>query len=141
MRHHEFIDRVFKRADLDSRDEADRATEATLSTFGERIYRTERDNLAAQLPDPLKRYLRKRVDPGATERDIEHFTLEEFYDRVGARAGVRYTPAVERTQAVMSVLQEAATQGILDDIFSKLPNEYDQLLAQQPQMRGEPSAV
>jgi uncharacterized protein (DUF2267 family) len=47
MQYEEFIQRVQERADLGSREEAVRATEAVLGTLGERLYRTERDDVAA----------------------------------------------------------------------------------------------
>jgi uncharacterized protein (DUF2267 family) len=130
MRYHEFINRVQERTDLGSRDEAARATEATLATLGERLYRTERENLAAQLPDELKEDLFKRVDSEVIRRDVDRFSLEEFYIRVSARAEVGYPDAVKRAQAVIAVLQEAVSAGEIEDVLSKLPDEYGELFGE-----------
>ena len=130
MRYHEFIERVQATGELDQ-DEAVRATRATLATLGERIYRTERDNLAAQLPDDLKAYLHEQVGSRATQRDVEHFSLQEFYNRVGARSDVTYKHAVKRAKAVTPEVLEA--HGYLDgvrvekkvnwDVLEKWPEE------------------
>lgn len=141
MRYHEFIDRVRERADFASRDEAVRATKATLATLGERLYRTERDHLTAQLPEGLKQYIYAHVDAGATRQDAEHFSLEEFYNRVGARSDVTYTPAVEWAQVVMSILEEAVSAGQLRKILSTLPDEYAELFGKEPESPASPSAV
>lgn len=127
MRYHEFIERVQTTGELSDQDEAVRATRATLATLGERIYRTERDNLAAQLPDDLKAYLHEQVGSRATQRDVEHFSLQEFYNRVGARSDVTYKHAIKRAKAVMTVLQEAVSAGQLSDVRANLPEAYDEL--------------
>jgi uncharacterized protein (DUF2267 family) len=127
MRYHEFIDQVREQADLESDRMAVQATEAALATLGERLYRTNRDNLAAQLPKELKEHLYKYVDAGATRQDAQHFSLEEFYDRVGARVGVRHSPAVRQAQVVMIALEEAISPGMLQQILSSLPDEFKEL--------------
>jgi uncharacterized protein (DUF2267 family) len=129
MRYDEFISRVQERAGL-ARDEAVRSTEATLATLGERLYRTERENLAAQLPDELKEDLFKEVDSEVTRRDVDRFSLEEFYIRVSARAEIGYPDAVKRAQAVIAVLREAVSAGEIEDVLSKLPDEYGELFGE-----------
>jgi uncharacterized protein (DUF2267 family) len=117
VRYEEFIDRVAEHVTIGSREQAIIATQATLETLGERLDRDERDDLASQLPHPLKEYLLARPD-------TDRFLLEEFYNRVSARAGVRRTHGVRQAQAVMSVLQEAIAQGEWQDMLDSLPDDY-----------------
>jgi len=129
MQYDEFIKRVQERANLESLEEAVRATEATLETLGERLYlhRTERRHLASQLPKELGEYLLKRQGDG-------HYLLEEFYNRVSARMDVGYPHAVNRAQAVIAVLRAAVASGEWEHIQSKLPDEYDELLGEEPEI-------
>jgi uncharacterized protein (DUF2267 family) len=129
MQYDEFISQVQERASL-GRDEAVRSTKATLATLGERLYRTERENLAAQLADELKEHLFQQVDSEVTRRDVDRFSLEEFYIRVSARAEVGYPDAVKQAQAVVAVLGEAVSAGEIEDVLSKLPEEYGELFGE-----------
>jgi uncharacterized protein (DUF2267 family) len=120
MEYAEFIHSVQERAGMTFPEEAASAVEAVLETLGERLERTERDNLATQLPKELARLLEKR---GETQR----YDLEEFYNRVGARAEVRHRRAVELAHCVASVLKEAVSPGELRDVLEQLPYEYGQV--------------
>ena len=132
MRYHEFIDRVQKLAGLESLDDAVRATEATIETLSERLSKTERDKLAAQLSKELKELFLRR-------HNTERFLLEDFYSRVSARANVRYHRAVELAQAVAAELREAISPGELEDILSELPDEYGELFGVKPKGPLSPS--
>ncbi len=57
MKYGEFIAQVQQRARLGSRDEADVATSATLTTLGERLAGGEAKDLASQLPVEIGHYL------------------------------------------------------------------------------------
>lgn len=129
MRHEEFINLVQERANLDSQAEAERITEVTLSTLGERIYRSARDDIAAQLPAGLKEYLHQRARPQVSAEQVDRFSLEEFYNRVSARADVGYPSAVEQAKAVFQTLREAISAGEWQDLREELPAEYDELLS------------
>jgi uncharacterized protein (DUF2267 family) len=89
MRYQNFIERVQEVARLESREEAARASVATLETLGERISPREREELAAQLTSELEK-------PLCARHPHTLFPLEEFYDRLGARADLHYRDAVER---------------------------------------------
>lgn len=117
MRYEEFIDRVADHVVIESREQAEKSTQATLETLGERLEREERDNLASQLPHRLKEYLLARPD-------TEHYLLDEFYNRVSARAGVRHVHGVRQAQAVMAVLQQAVAPGEWADMLKELPEDY-----------------
>jgi uncharacterized protein (DUF2267 family) len=120
MHYEDFVDQVRKRAGLQNNQQAEIAVRITLETLGERLHRTEREKLAAQLPNRLKEYLGSR--PGH-----DFFLLEEFYNRVAARSGIRYPNAVEQALAVVDVLKEAISPGELRDLLAGLSEEYGEL--------------
>jgi uncharacterized protein (DUF2267 family) len=129
MEYQAFIKKVQTRAGLDTLEMARRTTQVILGTLGERLYRTERGHLAAQLPDELAAYLNQHVVPQTTERQVDQFSLEEFYNRVSARLDrLAYVDAVERSQATVAVLRQAVTAGEWDHITSELPWEYKPLV-------------
>lgn len=119
-----FIDRVEEQGSFTDRDEAVRVTEATLATLGETIYRTERSNLGAQLPKPLAHALVAVQDPENSRHDVEPFQLDEFYNRVSDRSGVGNDDAEAYVPVVMGVLQEAVSDGEIEDLVNELPDEY-----------------
>ena len=128
MDHDEFIGTVQQRADLASRGEADSATRAVLTTLGQRITEQEAEDIAAQLPMEIGRYL--------NDDDIEHaqqFGFETFTDRVAelAEADAVESDPEGTAQAVVSVAVEALDTGEVQDIVSQFPqNEgYGELLA------------
>ncbi len=127
MQYEEFIQHVQAYAELDTPEEALQLTEAVLSTLGERIYRTEQSQMAAQLPRGIKELLVARQPPENTRNYVQGFTVEEFYNRVGARTNVRYQRAVAQTKAVMAVLQESVSAGQIDDVKGELPAEFAEL--------------
>jgi uncharacterized protein (DUF2267 family) len=128
MEYNEFISRVQKYAGLKSLDEAVQLTEAVLETLGERLYRTESTDLAAQLPKALKKFIFEKQPPEQNRNEVKRFSLEEFYNRVRARARIGYPDAIKQSKAVMSVLQEAVSAGELEDIKKELPREFHKLL-------------
>jgi uncharacterized protein (DUF2267 family) len=125
MDHDTFIGKVQQRADLSNRGEADTATRATLTTLGERIEEGEADDLAAQLPVEIDRYL-EEAESG------QRFDFEEFAARVADR--VELDSLADRpgqlAQAVMSVVADATDTGQLQDIVTHLPQDegYGRLL-------------
>lgn len=122
MRHDEFLAQVQRRAQLPSRDDADRATYATLETLGERLTGDEAKDLAAQLPPELARYTL------STGRGTgESFPIDEFFRRVSNRERVNLSDATLHANAVMNVLQEVVSPGEINDIRSQLPSEYNRL--------------
>jgi uncharacterized protein (DUF2267 family) len=125
MQYDEFIARVQQRAGFSSPAEAVLATRATLETLGERLSRVETRQFATQLPKELQGYVHER--PGA-----QIFDLEEFFDRVSAREGVRWQQAVAHARAVMAVLCEAISPGEMEDVRLELAPEYDALFEETP---------
>ncbi len=141
MRYHEIVRRVQEQGGFDSREEAEVAIEATLSTLGECLYRTALRNLASQLPKEAKDFLYEYDGSEVTRPPTACYTLQEFYDRVGARAGVTRTRAKERAKAVAAVLEEALPEGEWRHIVLEMPKEYRGLLGQETAGRGAPETV
>ena len=133
MQYDEFITRVQEEAELEDRAEAEAITEATLETLSERLTRMERRNVIAELPDELKEFLWKR-------EETTRFLLDEFYNRVAARADLRAPEAVHRSQAVMTVLMEAISAGQINAVLKELPEEFEELFTGIPYGPGSPSA-
>ncbi len=134
MTHTEFLEKARARAGLGSQQQASRCVAAFLRTLGERLYRTERDKLAAQLPDELKPQL-------FGHDNTDEFLLEEFYNRMAARCGLRYGEAVHRTRAIASVLREAVSEGQIDDVLAGLPASFDEVFGRKPRGPLSPSSV
>lgn len=119
MRYREFIERVQELGQLESENDAVRITEATLETLGEELYahRTALRHLVSQLPEELKEPLLRR-------KGGDHPLLDEFYNRVRARADIGYPDAVRLAKVVVSVLQEAVAPGEMRHVLDELPPEY-----------------
>ena len=121
MQFDDFITRVQEQAGLNTPDEAINITRAVLETLGERLDRKVRNGLEAQLPNELKEFLLGRVEHS------DQYDLQEFYNRVGARADLKYGDAVERTRQVISVLRQAVPGGEIEDILEDLSPEFGEL--------------
>ncbi len=123
MKYDEFIKEVQTRGNMESREEAEKATRATLETLAERLAGGEPHDLASQLPPELAGYLRYEG-----EETSEPFSLDEFFERVTRRdEGVDQPRAVYHARVVMEVLGDAVTRGEMDHVRSQLPSEYDPL--------------
>ncbi|ADD04233.1 DUF2267 family protein [Natrialba magadii ATCC 43099] len=117
MQYDDFIGEVQHGAQLDSREAALSISRATLTTLSERIQPGEAENLGAQLPAELGRFL-EDVD------DVERFEFEEFITRVSERSQVGEGDPADATfhaQIVMEVVTEAVDPGAIDDVRDQLP--------------------
>jgi len=128
MDYETFLDGVQNRGNLESRDEAEQITLAVLRTLGERLNRTEREHLATQLTKKLQQAVMSIKD-----KQSDVFNLEEFYNRVTARAGVGFPKAVASSQVVISVLQDAIAAGEQRNVIFELPSEYEELFGLKPE--------
>ncbi|APX96226.1 DUF2267 domain-containing protein [Natronorubrum daqingense] len=125
MQYDNFIGEVQHRAQLDSREAALSVSRATLTTLSERIQPGEAENLGAQLPEELGRFL-EEVD------DVEQFAFDEFVDRVADREEIGNddpADAAFHAQVVLDVVEEAVSVGALEDVKTQLPMDegYDEL--------------
>ncbi|ELZ01150.1 hypothetical protein C482_08126 [Natrialba chahannaoensis JCM 10990] len=119
MQYDDVIGEVQHGAQLDSREAALSISRATLTTLSERIQPGEAENLGAQLPEELGRFL-EDVD------DVERFEFEEFIDRVSERSEVGEddrADAAFHAQIVMEVVTEAVEPGAIDDVRDQLPTD------------------
>ncbi len=123
MKGDQFISEVRNLAEVDSKEEAEKATRATLETLKERLAGNEPSNLAAQLPPEIASYL-------DGEGGRESFSVDEFYERVAQREGVSQDEAVKHARAVATAVQTAVTGGEVDDVRSQLGKDYEELFGQ-----------
>ena len=61
-----------------------------------------------------------------------NYDLEEFYNRVSARANLGYPDAVRYSRSVMAVLCRAVSEGKINDVFDKLPDQFKELFGREP---------
>lgn len=122
MQYEEFIDRVQQRAGLDSFSEAEETTQAVLTTLGEYLVGGEGPDLASQLPQGLAEHLRREPPDRAMV-----YSLPDFLQEVGEREGANTDEASARARAVVSVLQEAVSEGEMEDVRRQFPSEFDPL--------------
>jgi uncharacterized protein (DUF2267 family) len=121
MQYSEFLGQVHHRARVDSMDKAVAAVRATLTVLGQRLAGGEPDDLAAELPNEIGRYLKEAAPRG------QRFGFQEFMERVSQEEGVDLPKAVHHARAVISVLQEAVSAGEIEDVRAQLPDEFDPL--------------
>jgi uncharacterized protein (DUF2267 family) len=124
VKYDEFIKHVQQEAQLNSREDAERATQATLETIKERIVGNEASQLAAQLPKELGQYLH-----GREGEDGAYFKFDEFCQRVSEKEGVEPSVAANHAKAVFTVLQQAVTPGEFADVRANFSDDYEELFA------------
>ena len=121
----DFFDSVARRAELDVAD-AQRATEAALSTLAERIAPGEVDDLVIRLPVELHSPLKQgKASADARSRKM---SAEEFLGRAAQREGVDPTSAMKHVRAVLTTLRMAVGSEEYFDVTVELPGEYATLL-------------
>lgn len=120
MQYEEFVGKVHQLARVGTTGEAVRAIQATFQTLARRLHGNEAQDLAAQLPQALGAFL-QHGEPS------EAFGLEAFYERVQEIEGIDFPDAVFHARVVMQVLNEAVSQGQMDDVRAQLPPEYEEL--------------
>ncbi len=123
----EFVLQVQRHAGLKTSEQAMNATDATLETLGERLDRTRRGKLAAQLPGELKEILLR-------SRQTQRYLLNEFYNRVAARASLGYPHAVSQAKSVMAILREAVSVKEIEHVLADLPEEYEEFLGEEEEV-------
>lgn len=122
MKYDEFISQVQHRAKLNSREDAVRASSATLETLGERLAGGEAKDLASQLPQELALYLER-----AHTSIQQSFSLDEFFWRVSQREGVDLTESTYHARVVIALLSEIVTLGEIENVKSQLPKGFAKL--------------
>ena len=122
MKYDEFIAQVQRRTGLRTRQEAEAAVSATLTTLAERLAGGEAKDLASQLPAEVGQYL-----TGATSGMGQPFLLDEFFWRISEREGIDLNDATFHARVVTGLLTEAVTMGEIENVRAQLPNDFAQL--------------
>jgi uncharacterized protein (DUF2267 family) len=126
MQSSEFMRQVQELTGLDAA-ASERAVRATFSTLSECLYRTEQDDLSAQLSKDLRALFGD--EPEQTRQHVDRLDLESFYNRVKARTGAGFQQAVTQARAVMAVLHAAVGDGAWNKLRQQFPGEYNDLFA------------
>jgi uncharacterized protein (DUF2267 family) len=130
--HERFIVTVQQMARL-SWDEAQRATEATLTTLAQRLSSGGARDIAEQLPEELRGHL-------ATNTDAMSMRAAEFVRRVAEREGIEDLEAAElHVHAVFDALQRFVDERELLQMESELSKDFLTLTAPMPKP-GRPAA-
>ncbi|MBD2517971.1 DUF2267 domain-containing protein [Nostoc sp. FACHB-973] len=127
MEYDEFITHVQSLAQSDSREDAERATRATLETLKERIAGHEAQKLAENLPQQLGDCLRGREG----DSDLS-FNLQEFIARASQKENTEPTITAIHVRAVFAVLQNAIKPEIFADFHAHFSHDYEELFAISP---------
>jgi uncharacterized protein (DUF2267 family) len=124
MSYDDFLTIVELAADI-GRDDAERATRATLETLAERIAAGEARDLVDELPPEVAPHL-------ATTTDAERFGLDEFLRRVAEREGTDVPTARRHARAVFAALGRTLSRQELADLEAELPKDFAPLLPAGP---------
>lgn len=127
MEYNEFITHVQSLAQSNSREEAERATRATLETIKERIPSDEVEELAAKLPQQLGEVLRGREQVTA-----ESFNLQEFIARTSQKENIQPTTTAIHVRAVFAVLQNAIDPETFKSFQAYFSHDYEELFPTSP---------
>jgi uncharacterized protein (DUF2267 family) len=120
-----FTRRVARRGALEPA-EAHEASEIVLETLAERIAGGEVDDLAEEIPEPLRPPLeRGKARAGGK---AQRMSLDEFIARIAEREGVSYEQALDHARAVFATLRETLTDKEFSDLLSELPRGYYEAL-------------
>lgn len=126
MEYVEFVRQVMERGSLASREAAETAIQATLTTLSERIPDDDARDVAEQVPQGVGGHL-------TAADEHESFGYDEFVARVMEREGTTDAAAGDReaaavhAQAVVAVLLDSVQSRTSDDLLSHLTTDYEAL--------------
>lgn len=127
MEYNEFITHVQSLAQSNSREEAERATRATLETIKERISGDEALNLSTQLPQELGDCLK-----GREGQPDESFNFQDFIVRASQKENLEPTTTAIHVRAVFAVLQNAVTPLEFAKLHHHFSHDYEEMFATPP---------
>jgi uncharacterized protein (DUF2267 family) len=127
----EFVSIVKERGEMDSSQKAMDAIQSTLLTLSERMFGYEAQNLAQQLPEEVRMFLR-------LSEERQPFSLQEFYRRVALREAVDMDKAVFHAQAVMAAVEDAVPEEEVNNLRAQFPDEYDEIFAPEHENGKQP---
>ncbi len=126
MQFDEFLEAVQKQGDFRDREQALRASRATLVTLSERIVGGEATDLGSELPHELRGYI---DDVAKRSPDGEIFDAGEFCRRIADRAdGDGEEDGRRIAQAVLTVVKDAISAGEYEDVLGQLPDDIRALM-------------
>jgi uncharacterized protein (DUF2267 family) len=122
MDYQQFVGIVQRELSQVSREEADRAAQATFQTLAERLSRGQARDLVERLPGSGPWLF--------TQTDAEPIDYDEFVLRVSKREGVDETTAERHARAVFATLGRAIDPAELGDLIAELPADFAPLIAE-----------
>jgi uncharacterized protein (DUF2267 family) len=131
MQYGEIIDRIQKLSGLTDSDQIAGVLRAVLGTLGESIYRTGEDKLAAQLPKELRDVFQEYQPRERGRGDLANYPVEEFYNRVKARANISYQDSQRLSAIVLNVLKEAVSEGGIEAVKKELPASFQKMFEEE----------
>jgi uncharacterized protein (DUF2267 family) len=119
----QFIDVVAQETGL-SRPDAERAARATLKTLARRITAGEAEDIAAELPQEVRRWLHDGEHPQVFDR-------QEFLRRVVAAEGglIDDATAERHVRGVFAALRRVLSAKEIHDAVAQLPKDIQELVA------------
>jgi uncharacterized protein (DUF2267 family) len=120
----EFLTIVQQRLGI-GREQAERATRATVETLAQRIAAGEARDLAAELPPELAPWLN-------APSEAERFDVDEFLRRVAEREDIDVETAERHARAFFAALSRAISPKELSDMVAELPKDFAPLLPSGP---------
>ncbi len=117
-----FLTTVEQKASV-SREDAERATRAVLTTLAERISEGEARDIAELLPPELSPWLH-------TTTPAEGFDVDEFLRRVAGREDVDVATAERHARAVFAALGRIVRGSEIRDLTSELSKDFAPLVAE-----------
>jgi uncharacterized protein (DUF2267 family) len=128
MDYPDFISKLQQETRIEDKEELNNLLEAALGTLGECLNHEVRDQLASELPNPLKPILYKWKDN--TSQIVERqYGVEEYYNRVKARSHLPFTQASHGAKHVMRLVHEAVSEGTFDAVSNDLARDYSDLFS------------
>ncbi|MDP5018198.1 DUF2267 domain-containing protein [Anabaena sp. UHCC 0187] len=122
MEYTEFITHVQSLTQSESREEAEVATRATLEIIKQIVPSDEREELAVQIPQELREYLR-----GSETEPIQSLHLQEFIERISQKESVEPTIAAIHVRAVFAVVQLAVSPDNFRKFYDYFSHDYEEL--------------
>ena len=120
MNYQEFTALIGRRARFESPEVVLRAVRATLETLAECLPAAEIARISRKLPREAAMYMERKGS-------AQHFSVHEFFERVSTRSNIEKPLAVQRTWAVMSVLEQQLSLDELSVMRLSLPRQFDRL--------------
>jgi uncharacterized protein (DUF2267 family) len=131
MQYNEIINKIQELTGIREEKQAALLLHAVLGTLGDQIYRTEETLIASQLPKELKDVFFEYQPKERGRGEVAHYAVEEFYNRVKARANVTFQEAQRFSAIIMHVMKQALSPGIIENLKKELPVDFHKLFEEE----------